>query len=52
MCYDGGKIVTEKSKVVRRGLFELYAAVSEAVCGVLVCWCAVCVLAYISRSRS
>ena len=46
------KIVTEKSKVVRRGLFELCAAVAEAVCNVLVCWCAVCVLAYISRSRS
>ena len=51
MCYEGGKIVPEKSKVVRRGLGELCAA-AGAVCGMLVCWCAMCVLACISRSRS
>ena len=46
------KIVTEKSKVVRRGLFELCAAVAEAVCnvcaGVLVC--SVCPCLHLSVS--
>ena len=37
MCYDDGKIVAEKSKVVRRGLGELCALLQKRCA---LCWCA------------